>query len=145
MRIKIRGFTLIELMVTIAIIAIVVSFTFPRLSKQIAQYKFNHESRNIISLIRETRAQAIVLKADTKLIFSKSSIDTDTSTQFFWSAKNAQITSPTSIEFDMLGRIKTRPLNGCLAITDKNDVSLKKTIKISVLGGIDAIEENSSC
>lgn len=71
MRIKIRGFTLIELMVTIAIIAIVVSFTFPRLSKQIAQYKFNHESRNIISLIRETRAQAIVLKADTKLIFQK--------------------------------------------------------------------------
>ena len=145
MRINIRGFTLIELMVTIAIVAIVASFALPSFSKQIAQYKFNHESRNILSLIREARAQAIVLKTDTKLTFSKSATDVDTSTQFFWSAKNAQITSPTSIEFDMLGRIKTRPLNGCIAITDKNDTNLKKTINISVLGGIDATKENSSC
>ena len=142
---KSRGFTLIELMVTLAVLAIIVSIAAPNFSQQISQYKFNNESRDIISLIRETRAQAITQKRDVKLNFSKSASDTNTATDIYWSAKNAQITSPASIEFDMLGRIKSRPSNGCIAITHKTDTSLKKTINISVLGGIDAVKENSSC
>ena len=142
---KSRGFTLLELMVTLAVLAIIVSIAAPNFSQQISQYKFNNESRDIISLIRETRAQAITQKRDVKLNFSKSASDTNTATDIYWSAKNAQITSPASIEFDMLGRIKSRPSNGCIAITHKNDTTLKKTINISVLGGVDAVKENSSC
>ncbi len=145
MKNKRHGFTLIEMMVTIAIIAIIASIAMPNVNKQISQYKFNNESRDLLSLIRETRSQAILLKRDVKLNFSKSATDSSTLTNIFWSSKNAQITSPANIEFDMLGRIKTRPTNGCIAITHKSDTTLKKTIIVSVLGGIDEVKESTSC
>ncbi|QIO09979.1 pilus assembly FimT family protein [Acinetobacter lanii] len=140
-----RGFTLIELMVTISILAIISVIAMPNFNSQISKIQFNHETKDVLALMAEARTQAIILKKDVTLNFNKSDNDETTTTHFFWDAKKAEIKSPSSIQFDMLGRLKTRPTNGCIAITHKSDNALKKVLTVSVLGGVDAIKENASC
>ena len=140
-----KGFTLIELMVILSIIAIISSIAAPSFNQQFKQYKFDQESQDVLSLFREARAQAILLKKDVKLTFTQSISDIPTASNYFWHAKNAQITTPSSVEFDMLGRMKSRPSNGCISITDKNNQDLKKAITINVLGGIEVVQENAIC
>ncbi len=145
MKNKIYAFTLIEMMVTISIIAIIASIAVPHFSTQISQYKFNSETKEILSLMSMARAQAILLKKDVKINLTKNASDKNTETNFFWDAQTAQIKSPTRIEFDMLGLMKARPTNGCIAITHVVDSTLMKALTVSVLGGVDAVKENTSC
>ena len=139
------GFTLIELMVTVAVLAIITAIAVPNFSEQIARYRFNNDVRDFISLLRESRTQAITLKKDVKLNFSKSTTDVDTDTSIYWSPKIAEVSSLSNVEFDMLGKLKTRPLKGCIEVVHKTHSNIKKTITLGVLGGVDAVEENASC
>lgn len=140
-----RGFTLIELMVCISILAIVTSIAAPSFNQQIKNYKFNNETRDVLTLIGEARAQAIGLKKDVKVHFSKKITDQNNATNFYWSAQNAQITHVDHIEFDMLGRVKDRLANGCIAITHKSDTRFSKVLTVNVLGSLNAIQENATC
>ena len=140
-----RGFTLIELMVCISILAIVTSIAAPSFSQQIKNHKFNNETRDVLTLMGEARAQAISLKKDVKVHFSKQLTDQNNATNFYWSAQNAQITHVDHIEFDMLGQIKQRPPNGCLAITHKSDTRFSQVLTVNVLGSLNAAQENATC
>ena len=140
-----QGFTLIEMMVTISIVAMVSSFAAPSFNQHIQNYKFNNETKDLLSLMGEARAQAIALKKDIKVHCSKKLTDQNSVTNFYWSAQNAQITHVDHIEFDMLGQIKQRPPNGCIAITHKSDTRFSKVFTVNVLGSLNAAQENATC
>lgn len=140
-----RGFTLIEMMVTISIIAIVTSIAAPSFNRQIKNYKFDNKIGDVLTLIAEARAQAITLKKDVKVHFSKASTDQNNETNFYWLAQNSQIFQVDHIEFDMLCRVKQRPTNGCIAITHKSDTRFNKVLTVNVLGSLNPIQENLTC
>ena len=140
-----RGFTLIEMIVTIGITAIVTSIAAPNCNQQIKSYKFNNETKDILTLMGEARAQAITLKKNVKVHFSKKIKDQNNETNLYWSAQNAQISYVDHIEFDMWGWVKERPANGCIAITHKSDNRFNRVLIVNVLGSLDPVLEHMEC
>ncbi|MBU0983939.1 MAG: GspH/FimT family pseudopilin [candidate division Zixibacteria bacterium] len=54
-----RGFTLIELMITVVVVGIVAAMAVPRFSKAWERQQFRSENRNLISKLRLARSHAI--------------------------------------------------------------------------------------
>ena len=60
---KNRGFTLIELMVTIAVLAIVASIAAPSFSENITRQNLDNSAREILFALNEGRSRAIALRS----------------------------------------------------------------------------------
>ena len=61
---KNRGFTLIELIVTIAVLAIIATITAPSFMQMIRSNQLTKDTRNFIDLLAETRSEAIFKQAE---------------------------------------------------------------------------------
>lgn len=64
------GFTLVELIITIAIMAIIAAMATPGMQQQIQQAKIKETANAIESLLRESQAQAITSQRSTKLVLT---------------------------------------------------------------------------
>lgn len=60
---KSRGFTLIELMVTIAVMAIVASIAAPSFSDMLKSYKLNQSTEQMMQALKEGRSRAAAARA----------------------------------------------------------------------------------
>lgn len=60
---KSRGFTLIELMVTIAVMAIVASIAAPSFSNMLKSYKLNQSTEQMMQALKEGRSRAAAARA----------------------------------------------------------------------------------
>lgn len=60
---KSRGFTLIELMVTIAVLAIVASIAAPSFSDMLKSYKLNQSTEQMMQALKEGRSRAAAARA----------------------------------------------------------------------------------
>ena len=76
MRKKENGFTLIELMVTIAVLAIVASIAAPSFLDTLASQRLTTASNEIVSVFSESRRQAMVLNNTVAVCLSKDSAKT---------------------------------------------------------------------
>jgi type IV fimbrial biogenesis protein FimT len=70
---KNKGFTLIELMVTIAVLAIVASIAAPSMSQLLEKQKFRQVVREYIQTLQNARSQAIVTKNSIAVCIDKTS------------------------------------------------------------------------
>lgn len=70
---KSKGFTLIELMVTIAVLAIVASIAAPSMSQLLEKQKFRQVVREYIQTLQNARSQAIVTKNSIAVCIDKTS------------------------------------------------------------------------
>lgn len=68
---KRSGFTILELMVTVGIMAIMATISAPNISRMLARSKFDGEVQGLLSTIAEARANALSSKRCTKLDGSK--------------------------------------------------------------------------
>lgn len=59
---KIKGFTLVELIVTIAIMAVVLAIFIPKLSKWVKQYNIEGDTKKIYAFLQDARAKAFTEK-----------------------------------------------------------------------------------
>lgn len=66
-----RGFTLIELMVTIAVVAILAMISIPSMSNLIAKQRLNSTTRELASTLSEARSQAALLRTATAMCLDK--------------------------------------------------------------------------
>lgn len=64
------GFTLIEMMITVAIIAIVTAIAYPSMQKQIAQQRVIEAVNMTENTFRQARAQAIINHTDIKVFIN---------------------------------------------------------------------------
>ena len=92
---KNTGFTLIELMVTLAVLAIIATMAAPSFSRILAKQRLTSNTQELIAIIYQARSQAVMLRKNTTVHLSSGS---ETPTDFYWQRNsNHTITSPTTI------------------------------------------------
>lgn len=72
---KNKGFTLIELMVTIVVLAIIASIAVPSFSDNIAKQGLDNSGREILSALNEGRSKAVALRSVVVVCPNKKSTD----------------------------------------------------------------------
>ena len=70
LRMTSSGFTLIELMVTIAVLAIIVGIAAPSISTQIANQRVKSTAINIESALKEAKAESIIRRQNVTVTYS---------------------------------------------------------------------------
>ena len=83
------GFTLIELMVTIAILAIIVSIAAPNISTQLADQRVESTASVIESVLKEAKAESIIRRQNIQVVYNAFSIPRNITLQ----TNNATISS----------------------------------------------------
>ena len=66
------GFTLIELMVTVAVLAIIVSIAAPNISTQLANQRVKSTTATLVNALKEARAESLIRRQEVEV-----SIDDD--------------------------------------------------------------------
>ena len=74
---KNRGFTLIELMVTIAVFAIIAMMAAPSFSGMMTEQKLNSSTRELGLAINQAKSQAAMMKTTVALCLNKTNTDND--------------------------------------------------------------------
>ncbi|MDR7015992.1 GspH/FimT family pseudopilin [Acinetobacter sp. 3657] len=72
-----RGFTLIELMVTIAILAIVAMMAVPSFGNMVARQKLNAATRELTLAINQAKSQAALMKTTVAVCLNRTNTDDD--------------------------------------------------------------------
>ncbi|QER38440.1 prepilin-type N-terminal cleavage/methylation domain-containing protein [Acinetobacter suaedae] len=114
---KIWGFTLIELMVTIAVLAIVATMAAPAFNNMVLTQGLNKSTQTLVSTFNEARAKAVLERRAIKVELKSDSIgipNVNTATQLNWQPESKSVlksTSPTALLFN---------LNGGVCITDNS-------------------------
>lgn len=140
-----RGFTLVELMVTIAVIAILAMIAAPSMSGLIAKQQLNKSTRELAATLSQARRQAALLRRNVTVNLNSTAANTATSFNWKPSGKSTYgSTTTTSVVFLPSGKIQS-------ATNTLPDTSLKicatadtgadaKIIVISFMGSISQTE-----
>lgn len=146
---SIRGFTLIELMVTIALLAVIAMMAAPSFSNLLAKQQLNSTTQDLISTLNEARSAAVLKRASvTVTLLSSDSIDTNTDTQYYWSSKtsttNNTLTSPASLSsIIFLSNGATSSITSDTSFVICNSTShTTRTFSLSVMGTVYATPAN---
>lgn len=83
------GFTLIELMVTIAVLAIIVSIAAPNISTQLANQRVKSTTATIANALKEAKVESIVRRQNVTVVYT----DTSTSKTIKLRVNNTDISS----------------------------------------------------
>ncbi|MEJ2899527.1 GspH/FimT family pseudopilin [Acinetobacter sp. NS-4] len=72
-----QGFTLIELMITIAVLAIITTWALPSFGNLVARQKINAATRELIVAVNQAKSQAATMKTTVALCLNKTNADSD--------------------------------------------------------------------
>ncbi|WP_299154121.1 Tfp pilus assembly protein FimT/FimU [uncultured Acinetobacter sp.] len=137
---KNKGFTLIELMVTIAVLAIVTMMAAPSFGNLLLKQNLNRSTQNLIGQLNNARSKAVLERRDVTVVLN--SLIEDTPTQLNWSPQGKSILkagSPTSITFLVNGGVKdydAQIKNKSFKICDQPSGRKSKDIVISLMGTV---------
>ena len=133
-----QGFTLIEVLIVIAIIAIVASIAAPRFQNTIQAQSLNAQAKDIILLLNTARSQALTLRQEANVHINSDM--NDTGLDFNWQSekknKIVEKTSQFTITFLPNGTVKgfntsTTSISLCNSVLKKS-----KKIRISRTGSV---------
>lgn len=132
-----RGFTLIELIVTIAIMAIIVTMAAPSFSRLFEEQRLNQSTRALINQLAQARSQAATARVETTVDLNSTAVDT--ATNFNWSSTgNTQLivsnTNTSSVVFRPDG---TTTLNSTLTFRVCNtQLQVSKVFTLGRIGSV---------
>lgn len=72
LRMSSSGFTLIELMVTIAVLAIIVSIAAPNISTQLANQRVKSTTSTLANALKEAKVESILLRQNVTVVYNNS-------------------------------------------------------------------------
>ena len=148
---KHKGFTLIELMVTIAVMAIIAMMAAPSFIDIMRKNQLNSDTRDFIRLLVETRSEAIFKQQSRKITFNGSGgfknwinteyVERDTAA----TTTDADIgIGGDSLEFTRLGQAKVDK-SQCFVMQHMRDNSLKAYVLVQKVGTVLYSKTASSC
>jgi prepilin-type N-terminal cleavage/methylation domain-containing protein len=141
---KEQGFTLIELMITIAILAIIATMAAPSFGNLIQKQNLNRSTQELIGQLNNARSKAVLERRDVTVQLN--SLAADTPTQLNWASQDKTILksgSPTKITFLLSGGVKNfaADINGKpFIICNESGGNKSKNISISLMGTIHVTE-----
>jgi type IV fimbrial biogenesis protein FimT len=136
-KMKQGGFTLIELIVTLAVLAIIASFAAPSLGNMLSQQNLNKSSRELTAILSQARAKAALERREVTVQLNSTAVNDDETLN--WSAEGqAVLTSrTTSIVFLPTGLVQGAVGDTTFTICDSaTDAQSSRTISISRMGTI---------
>lgn len=97
-----RGFTLIELMVTIAVITVIAMMAAPSMSNLLEKRRYERNARELLLTLSQAKSQAILNRTNVDAYLVASSSNTNNATTLYWNVANNNITlaispTPTSV------------------------------------------------
>ena len=139
-----RGFTLIELMVTIAILAIIATLAAPSFGNFVAQQKINSSTREILLSVDLAKSRASLMKSPVALCLNK----TNTDNNFDANECAIQAAIPGYAAMDANQKLEVQKTRVILAQINP-DVVVRSTSGISILvnevGGAGATQTFDLC
>lgn len=111
---KEQGFTLIELMITIAILAIIATMAAPSMGNLLEKQRFQKKERDLMSIFTQAKSQAILKRTNLSLNLNSTAGNTDTTINWH-KGSNVNLTIQTLAENQTLGTY-----SGTNLIFDKN-------------------------
>lgn len=146
MRIK-KGFTLIELMVTVSILVIIVMLAAPSFTNLLVKQNLNSNIRTLLATFSDARSQSILLRKDVTVILNNTNKNTEIN--YYWSMEGrGSLVAPTSIPsivFQSDGTLKNTTKN--TKFTDTNfiicSMNFSKTVTLTRVGTITLGAEGS--
>lgn len=141
---KHKGFTLIELMVTIAVMAIIAMMAAPSFMQQIRRMQLNNDAQEVVQLAIETRSEAIFRKQNRQIILTSS-----TGSGFKnWqpSANTTWVTTaiPDAMTYNFFGYLMASD-DVCVILEHAKDATLKAVIHFNKNGSVIYNKVETNC
>ena len=144
------GFTLIELMVTIAVLAIIVSIAAPNISTQLANQRVKSTTSTLVNALKEAKAESVIRRQNVTLSYANTSNpkvinitgeDKGIIASYSYDDKSTIKPSTASIKFEPSKRVDAV---ATYTICDKNTSIVPKQVNVSKLANID-IQIGGTC
>ena len=137
MKIKQGGFTLIELIVTMAVLAIIASFAAPSFGNMLNQQNLNKSSRELAAILSQARAKAALERRRVTVQLNSTAANADNLLNWAPTGQAVLITNPASIVFMPNGLIENAVGDTSFRICDSaTNGRNAKTISVSRMGTI---------
>lgn len=140
LRMTSSGFTLIELMVTIAVLAIIVSIAAPNISTQLANQRVKSTTATLANALKEAKVESILRRQDVNFSYNNNgtnagSIDIVNISSYRYSAKSTikDSESKSTISFDSNKHVDTAIT---YTICDINTTASPRQVSVSKLANI---------
>lgn len=141
---KNKGFTLIELMVTIAVLGIIATIAAPSFSNLLEKQNLNRSTQELIGQLNSARSKAVLERREVTVRLN--SLDADTPNRLYWSPRGQAVLktgSPTTITFQLSGGIEdfAGDISGQpIIICNESGGNKSKNISLSLMGTIQVTE-----
>ncbi|WP_159516311.1 prepilin-type N-terminal cleavage/methylation domain-containing protein [Acinetobacter sp. 18QD2AZ41W] len=141
---KNKGFTLIELMVTIAVLAIIATMAAPSFGDLLQKQNLNRSTQELIGQLNNARSKAVLERREVVVVLN--SLNADTPTQLNWSPQGEAIlktSSPTIITFQLNGGVRDFATNISgqpFIICNESGGNKSKNISLSLMGILQVTE-----
>ena len=150
MRQKENGFTLIELMVTIAVMAIIAIMAAPSFGNLLLKQNLNRSAQDLVATLSAARSTAVLERREVTVDLSKTHQTADTAATRYWLPRGEAVLasgSPVSITFQLSGAVKDHAAdieNQPFVVCNKSGGNISKEINVSLMGAISVVEGTCS-
>ncbi len=151
-----KGFTIVELLITVGILAILSAFAVPTFVKTMNKTKFNGEVRAVVETFQEARTNAVIQKRAHTVTVGQSSIQftsspvNNPSTQITF--KHLTISPTLSVSYDYMGRVNVKGANKetelgghCFTLTHKTDATIVASVLVQSVGNPNIFKNSNNC
>ena len=127
-----QGFTLIEVMIVIAIVAIIASIAAPRFQDTLQSQNLNAEAKELILLLNTARSQALTLRQEANVNINSDSTDSGFNFNLLPEEKNKIVEKNTKFTITFLPNGTVKDFNTSLTSMSLCNSALKKSKRILI-------------